>query len=218
MKKIIALSIAGTLLSSLASCSSSSDSSTPGSTDSASVTASSGELTSAPAETAASTELSEEPSTAEAHVYAPKEAGAVTAADKDTVTELCSEMCRSWGSLCSGYPEKSMRELIQYNAFYSYLESAAANHSFQTIPDDSSYFEPVSFDISGGYAIARGVCKSRNAAYGEYIFIISATEKGLLVNDMMINTEDSHDHIYRPGLVSSPAPDYWKDNSITVSS
>jgi len=221
MKYFFAVSAALALLCSLASCSSGSkNSSTAEDTSSASETTTFAVSTEgAPALTTAAPDITTIPEVSTAvqpTENVPDVTERASIDDKEAVTALCDEMCRRWGEFCEGYTTKSFSDIVQYSALSIYLATAVKNHNSQMLPDGTAYFELTSFETREGYAFAKGICRGRNTAWGEYTFIVTEVEGRLLINDMIADSQDSHDTEYRPEFMRSPYPDYWKDNSILV--
>lgn len=224
IRKCLKTSFALLMLCSLASCSSGSkssrDSSTAETTSSAAETTTSAVTTgSTPALTTAVpdiTDVTEVPTAVYPTETVTGIADGSLLSDKEAVNALCNDMCRRWGEFCEGYISGSFSDIVQYSSLSAYLATAVKNHNWQLLPDGTAYFELTSFETREGYSVAKGVCRGREAAFGGYTFIVTAPEGRLLINDMIVDAQESHDNVYRPEFVKSPYPDFWRDNTILV--
>ncbi|MBR4626279.1 MAG: hypothetical protein IKO47_00990 [Ruminococcus sp.] len=139
----------------------------------------------------------------------------ITAEDSESVSALCNEICYRWTKLNNGRGNIGFGQYVEYKVLDSYLVYTALNATLPTKADeDDTHFELTSLEPSGNHAVAKGVYKDRNSAYGEYIFLLTLSDGRLLVNDMIMNYEGSTDMIYRPEIVSEPFFDFWEDPSL----
>lgn len=136
------------------------------------------------------------------------------AEDKDVIQDFCSDMCRKWAKIYYGIEETGFGNFVQYESLGNYLEYSAAESTIEcTSYGNDANFDLTTLEFDNGKAIAKGIYKDQNNAYGEYIFILVNDNGKILLNDLAINSKGSLDTAYRLDFIQAPYPDYWSNYS-----
>ncbi|MDE6834639.1 MAG: hypothetical protein K2J39_10420 [Ruminococcus sp.] len=153
-------------------------------------------------------------STKEISTYSTINADFLSVEDKDTIQAFCDDMCHKWARMYNNIGETDFSDFVQYDSLCKYIEYSVNNSVIESISySNDTHFDLTALDFDNGKAIAKGIYKDKNGAYGEYIYIIVNENGNILLNDMAINAKNSLDSMYRLDFIQSPYPDYWSDYS-----
>ncbi len=151
-------------------------------------------------------------STKETNTYNTINADSLSIEDKDVIQTFCDDMCHKWARMYNNIEETDFSDFVQYELLDKYLAYSVDNSVVESMSySNNAHFDLTALDFDNGKAIAKGIYKDKNGAYGEYIYIIVNDNGNILLNDMAINTKNSLDSMYRFDFIQSPYTDYWND-------
>lgn len=161
--------------------------------------------------TAAETTTVQTTATADQKQYTAAASDGVSNADAAAVLALCEDACDLFAQCAKGSAKTDFGHLVRVDALNRYLVAEAAHYGTMLSFGDYLDFECDTLTYADGYAIAKGVYRNDSEQGGNFAFVIENVGGKLYLNDMIYQSLDNYDAIYRSGLYEQPQVDFWTD-------